>query len=230
MGRFTFTGRDFAVILGTFAALILAYGVIQVGIFLVEVRKYYAIEAARTPNDLAVDNTNRIWGALLTYEHENPNQLPETLDELVASGNLRSVPLNPFSGKPVKRMRLDEKPVPGDICYITGSAEYGRRDGKEVNPERIFVIVGYGDPDGEYYKYASGRHMTWNESLRGNDVRLPDEWDCYVVYIEGELGGIGPCKLNEEWYYRSQSIEEAMLNEGYELPIKAIVNDSGQSS
>jgi hypothetical protein len=47
---------------------------------------------------------------------------PQTLDELMAQGYLASIPANPYSGEPMRRLRITEPSRPGDYSYYPAPA------------------------------------------------------------------------------------------------------------
>lgn len=190
MGSLRFSRRDIIVLVSIFWSLVLIYCGYLLVLKVQDMRREAIIEANRTRNDIVIDNAERIFIALCEYRSEN-DQLPDTLEVLVDSGFLKTIPVNPFTGKPLELVRLNELPNIGNVTLISSWVESGKADRSEVSQSEHMLLVSYGDPNLDYVKYANRIIRTWNSCNFVLAPTLPEELDSSVIYLNGGLGSPG---------------------------------------
>lgn len=217
--------RDLLVTLSVLAVLAgvicVGYGVyFGIGIA-TELRQEAVINSQRTSNDLVIDYSEEIYSAMLKSGYDNDGNITRDLGKLVDAGYLREIPVNPFTGQPVEFIRIGKIPNAGNLSVVTGWEEEGKDDGSYKHRYEVVLIVAYGKPDMGYFKYANRRFDGWNNCNTLFGPRLPDEIDETIVQLDGGVGGcVG--KMTQGFYGHSQSLEDALLADGYTLPIQVV--------
>jgi len=81
---------------------------------------------------------------------------PESIESLVGAGYLNEVPLNPFTGQPMRNVRIGSGDCAGNFTYLVGREVY-YKDGV-VRADRMtgYLLLGYGLPGSYNRSYLAG--------------------------------------------------------------------------
>jgi hypothetical protein len=153
------------------------------------------------------DRLVKVFRAVHRYCREK-GEVPVSLEELVRSGYLPGLPLNPFTRCPMKAVPLGSEPSPGDYSYVPAYVT-GYQDGRVVwHRLRTFDLYGYG--------IASGKQLGLKRSdLHG--ARYPARLrSCFadVVFDMGMVGGTSPSFGTRGYAEIPESYEELVRRLG----------------
>jgi hypothetical protein len=226
VGKFGLSKRDLLVLFGFLWAAALLYCCYMLVAKVQGIRRQARIDADRTANDIVIDNSEQIYIALLNSANQADGAITKDLEQLVESGHLSEVPINPFTGSPIEIIRIGDDPMPGNMSIVTGWAEAGADDGSEYRKYEQLIVIAYGKPELGYTKYRERIFAGRNNFNALFGPRLPEEIDRQIVFMDGGLGSPGG-KVSAGYYVKRQTLEEAMLEEGYSLPLRFAPDNDG---
>jgi hypothetical protein len=140
--------------------------------------------------------------------HNDYGVVPQDVDQLVALGYLSCVPLNPYTGKPMRNVRLDTRLSPGDYSYFTGIQDHyvsGHYTGRLRSAYLLYVFADTPVIQPDTSRNTS-RYNTITDKCKS------------VVYASGDImpSGSPEPKWSQPGYRLvTQSVEEIFNENGY---------------
>ncbi|MCB1217555.1 hypothetical protein KDL44_09180 [bacterium] len=213
MNLFRITRRDLLVLFGIAWAVGLLYCFYLLGAKAMDMRRKAIIDANLTRNDIVIDNALVISKALHIYAEAHGGIFPRQFQPLVDQGYLSHIPLNPYTGAPMRIVRLGESPRLGEITLEFGQQYiYSHELGTTETRDAELLIV-YGDHAEGFTKFEECA-----QPLKANDC-----WSAEVaedmILVVGKLA-ISGLKLSSPYSWSRDSDEQYLTANGYTLPIQ----------
>lgn len=168
---------------------------------------------------IAKKNFSVVVTAMYKYYNEHGSNYPHSLCQLVDCGYLQEMPVNPYTGKPVRQVRIGELPNAGELSLLLGRTRFLDSAGNVQSTQSEMFLLGY--VDSQYSKRKGMLRMNWNQMIAGPEfaLQLPAEINSSLRMAWGGIsypcyGYVGPYQVEFD------SIEEVLLRDGYSLPIQ----------
>ncbi|MCB1217553.1 hypothetical protein KDL44_09170 [bacterium] len=157
--------------------------------------------------------------AMHDFHRDHSERYPQHLHELVEAGYLEELPVNPYTGRPLRQIRLGELPNAGELSLLLGNSRFLDSSGNVQSTRAEMFLLGY--VDAQYNRRSGMLRMDWNQRIAGAEklLVLPAEINRALQLSWGGItypcyGYVGPYQVEFD------SLTDVLQRDGYTLPIQ----------